>query len=89
MAPTKAVLLLSAALALPAQAQYMNNMRPGVNFTNAYAANGMATSMAPESMQLAMSENMAHNVTQDPTWAMIGMAIDRELAMRAMPGYDA
>lgn len=56
---------------------------------NAYAANGMATSMAPESMQLAMSENMAHNVTQDPTWAMIGMAIDRELAMRAMPGYDA
>jgi hypothetical protein len=34
-----AVLVLASSLAAPAHAQYMNHMRPGVNFTNAYAAN--------------------------------------------------
>lgn len=50
----------------------------------AYAANGAATSVAPQHMQLAMSENLAGNLRDDPSWSIISMAIDRELAYRTV-----
>lgn len=49
----------------------------------AYAQHGAAASPNPVGMQLAMSENMAYQIKQDPSWALITMSIDRELALRS------
>lgn len=50
-----APLLLAFGLCAPAQAQYMNHLRPGVNFTNAYAANAdiILSSMQKRSQMIA------------------------------------
>lgn len=48
----------------------------------AYAAHGAATTPVPEATQLAMSEHLAGQISDDPSWSMITMAIDRELSLR-------
>lgn len=54
----------------------------GVFLPNAYARNAVATSPVPDVMQVALSERMAEQISQDPTFALLSMAIDRELALR-------
>lgn len=48
----------------------------------AYAQYGVASSPAPQAMQLAMSEHLVANLQDDPSWAMMSMAVDRELMLR-------
>lgn len=51
-----------------------------------YAQHAAATAMEPNSMQLALSENIAGHISDDPSWSLITMKIDRELMLRTYGG---
>lgn len=50
----------------------------------AYAQHGAMTAMAPQHMQLALSENLASHIQDDPSWSILTMAFDSELAARTI-----
>ena len=52
--------------------------------TVTYAAHAAATMPDPQGAQLAMQEHLAATVTDDPSWAILSMAIDKELAYRTV-----
>lgn len=51
-----------------------------------YAQHAAATAMDPPSMQLALSEHIAGQISDDPSWSLITMKIDRELMLRTYGG---
>jgi hypothetical protein len=48
----------------------------------AFAAHGAATSPAPMATQLALSEHLVEQIDNDPSWALLSMAIDKEIVLR-------
>jgi len=49
-----------------------------------YGANGMNTSPAAPVVHQALTQQMAERVSADPSWSIISMAWDRELALRTV-----
>lgn len=49
-----------------------------------YAANGMSTSPSAPLVHKVLQQQMTERISEDPSWAIISMAWDRELALRTV-----